>query len=108
MAHCTQLCTTTKKFYSQQIKIFFLGITLFNTFSLLFQKEKNLMPLFLIACNRVNHYNDECECLLVWRDRVRRSGGHAFEPCHRYTRCTLLVNQQKYVESTFVAVSLFM
>ena len=52
MAHCTQLCTTKKKFYSQQIKIFFLGITLFNTFSLLFQKEKNLMPLFLIACNR--------------------------------------------------------
>ena len=52
MAHCTQLCTTKKNFYSQQIKIFFLGITLFDTFSLLFQKEKNLMPLFLIACNR--------------------------------------------------------
>ena len=52
MAHCTQLCTTKKKFYSQQIKIFFLGITLFDTFSLLFQKKKNLMPLFLIACNR--------------------------------------------------------
>ena len=52
MAHCTQLCTTKKKFYSQQIKNFFLGITLFDTFSLLFQKEKNLMPLFLIACNR--------------------------------------------------------
>ena len=52
MAHCTQLCTTKKNFYSQQIKNFFLGITLFDTFSLLFQKEKNLMPLFLIACNR--------------------------------------------------------
>ena len=52
MAHCTQLCTTKKKFYSQQFKNFFLGITLFDTFSLLFQKEKNLMPLFLIACNR--------------------------------------------------------
>ena len=52
MAHCTQLCTTKKKFYSQQIKKFFLGITLFNKFSSLFQKEKNLMPLFLIACNR--------------------------------------------------------
>ena len=52
MAHCTQLCTTKKNFYSQQIKKFFLGITLFDTFSLLFQKEKNLMPLFLIACNR--------------------------------------------------------
>ena len=52
MAHCTQLCTTKKNFYLQQIKNFFLGITLFNTFSLLFQKEKNLMPLFLIACNR--------------------------------------------------------
>ena len=52
MAHCTQLCTTTKKFYSQQIKKIFLGITLFDTFSLLFQKEKDLMPLFLIACNR--------------------------------------------------------
>ena len=43
---------TKKNFYSQQIKNFFLGITLFDTFSLLFQKEKNLMPLFLIACNR--------------------------------------------------------
>ena len=52
MAHCTQLCTTKKNFYSQQIKIFFLGITLFDTFSLLFQKEKNLMSLLLIACNR--------------------------------------------------------
>ena len=52
MAHCTQLCTTKKNFYSQQIKNFFLGITLFDTFSLLFQKEKNLMSLFLIACNR--------------------------------------------------------
>ena len=52
MAHCTQLCTTKKNFYSQQIKKIFLGITLFDTFSLLFQKEKNLMPLFLIACNR--------------------------------------------------------
>ena len=52
MAHCTQLCTTKKKFYSQQIKKNFLGITLSDTFSLLFQKEKNLMPLFLIACNR--------------------------------------------------------
>ena len=52
MAHCTQLCTTTKKIYSQQIKNFLGGITLFDTFSLLFQKEKNLMPLFLIACNR--------------------------------------------------------
>ena len=52
MAHCTQLCTTKKNFYSQQIKKFLLGITLFDTFSLLFQKEKNLMPLFLIACNR--------------------------------------------------------
>ena len=40
MAHCTQLCTTKKKFYFQQIKNFFLGITLFDTFSLLFQKEK--------------------------------------------------------------------
>ena len=39
IAQCTQLCTTRKK----------LGvgrITLFDTFSLLFQKEKNLMPLF--------------------------------------------------------------
>ena len=52
MAQCTQLCTTTKKFYLQLIKIF-LGITLFDTFSLLFHERKtNLMPLFLIACNR--------------------------------------------------------
>ena len=52
MAHCTQLCTTKKIFDLQQIKNFFLGITLFDTFSLLFQKGKNLMSLFLIACNR--------------------------------------------------------
>ena len=52
MAHCTQLCTTKNIFYLQQNKFFFLGITLFDTFSLLFQKEKNLMSLFLIACNR--------------------------------------------------------
>ena len=52
MANCTQLCTTKKIFYSKQIKIFFLGITLFDTFPVLFQKENNLVPLFLIACNR--------------------------------------------------------
>ena len=44
-----------------------------------------------------------------------RYGGHAFKPCHRTSyiininiRCVLLVNQPMYVESTFVAVSLFM
>ena len=52
MAHCTQLCTTKKKFLFTTNQYIFLGITLFDTFSLLFQKEKNLMPLFLIACNR--------------------------------------------------------
>ena len=57
MAHCTQLCTTKTIFYSQQIKNSFLGITVFDTFSLLFQKEKNLMSLFLIACNRRLNYS---------------------------------------------------
>ena len=56
MVHYTQFtvhnCVQQKKNYLQQIKKNFLGITLFDTFSLLFQKEKNLMPLFLIACNR--------------------------------------------------------
>ena len=52
MAHCTQLCTTKKKILFATNQNFFLGITLFDTFSLLLQKEKNLMPLFLIACNR--------------------------------------------------------
>ena len=59
MAHVLYTIVYKKKnFYSQQIKFFFLGITLFDSFSLLFQKEKNLMPLFLIACNR--GISDEC------------------------------------------------
>ena len=37
-----------------------------------------------------------------------RSDGHAFELCHRHIHCALLVNQPKYVVSTFVAVCLFM
>ena len=33
-----------------------------------------------------------------------RSDGHAFEPYQRHIRYALLVNQPKYVESTFVVV----
>ena len=69
MAHCTQLCTTKKNFYLQQIKKFFLGITLFDTFSLLFQKEKNLMSLFLIACNRGLKILKKC---FMWTVTVQR------------------------------------
>ena len=40
MAQCTQLCTT-KKNYLKLIKNFLSEITLFDIFSLLFQKKKS-------------------------------------------------------------------
>ena len=53
----------------------------------------------------INYYS-----LLVWRDRVRRLATDPVvmrsSPAEGHIRCALLVDQPKYVESTFMVISL--
>ena len=60
-----------------------------------------------------HYYNNDIQmCLVVWRNGVRRLATDPMvmrsTPATGHIRYALLVNQHKYVESTFLTVSLCM